>query len=149
MSERRRTWRPRPASGVRPTPSTLPPGPTGAGTESDPTGSPGVGARQVLMLIGLINTGGLDGYLPAIRAAIGERHQHRHRAQSNQAAARIEVGDRVRLGHDIRPPYLHGATGTVTGGAGQNVVVQPDEPNGRDATGQIRCPPLGPQPSPT
>ena len=101
MSKRRRTWRPRPALAVRPTPLTLLPVPTGAGTddhartESDPTSSPGVDAQQVLMLIGLINTGGLDEYLSAIQAAIGERHQHRHRAQSNQAAARIEVGDRT------------------------------------------------------
>ena len=57
MSKRRRTWRPRPALAVRPTPLTLLPVPTGAGTddhartESDPTSSPGVDAQQVLMLI--------------------------------------------------------------------------------------------------
>jgi hypothetical protein len=101
------------------------------------------------MLIGLISTGGLDEHLPVIQAAIGERHRHRHRAQSNQAAARIDIGDRVRLNHDIRPLYLHGATGTVIGWAGQRAIVQLDEPTGRFTNGQIRCPPLGLESLPT
>ena len=94
------------------------------------------------MLIGLITTGGLDEHLPAIQAAIGQRYRYRQHAQSHQAAARIEIGDRVTLGHDIRPFYLHGATSTITGWAGQSAIVQLDEPIGRFTTGQIRCPPL-------
>jgi len=101
------------------------------------------------MLIGLIATGGLDEHLPTIQAAIGERHRQRQRAQANKAAAQIAIGDRVRLNHDIRPLYLHGATGTVIGWAGQRVVVQLDEPTGRFTNGQIRCPPLGLEPLPT
>lgn len=148
MSKRkRRPSRPRPAAGARPTPLTLVSGPDeNASTVPDPTSSPGVDAQQIQMLIGLIATGGLDEHLPTIQAAIGERHHHRQRAQSNQAAARIAIGDRVRLGHDIRPLYLHGATGTVTGWAGQRVVVQLDASTGRFTTGQIRCPPLGLEP---
>lgn len=95
------------------------------------------------MLAGLITTGGLDEHLPAIQAAIAQRHRLRQRAHANQAAARIDVGDRVRLNHDIRPLYLHGATGTVIGWAGQRAVVHLDEPTGRFTNGQIRCPPLG------
>ena len=101
------------------------------------------------MLIGLIATGSLDEHLFVIQAAIGERHRHRQRAQSNHAAAQIDIGDRVKLNHDIRPLYLHGATGTVTGWVGQRVVVQLDEPTGRFTNGQIRCPPLGLEPLPT
>jgi hypothetical protein len=101
------------------------------------------------MLIGLIATGGRDEHLPTIQTAISERHRNLQRAQSHQAAARIDIGDRVRLNHDIRPLYLHGATGTVTGWAGQRVVVQLDEPTGRFTHGQIRCPPLGLEPLPT
>lgn len=101
------------------------------------------------MLIGLIATGGLDEHLPSIQAAIGERHRQRHRTQCHQAAARIDVGDRVRLNHDIRPLYLHGATGTVIGWAAQRAVVQLDHPTGRLTNGQIRCPPLGLEPLPT
>jgi hypothetical protein len=52
------------------------------------------------------------------------------------------VGDRVRINHSAKPNYLHGQTGTVTGWAGQNVVVQLDQPVGRFTTGELRCPPL-------
>jgi hypothetical protein len=110
--------------------------------------TPHVNAQQAQLLIGLIATGGLDEHLPALQTAIAERHRHRQRAQSNQAAARIQIGDRVQLGHDIRPLYLHGATGTVTGWAGQSAVIQLDEPIGRFTAGQIRCPPLGLKPLP-
>lgn len=105
--------------------------------------------QQIQILIGLIGTGGLDEHLTTIQAAIVERHRQRERARSNKAAAQIDIGDRVRLNHNIRPLYLHGATGTVTGWVGQRVVVQLDEPTGRFAHGQIRCPPLGLEPLPT
>lgn len=39
--------------------------------------------------------------------------------------------------------YLYGATGTLTGWASQNAIIQLDNPTGRFTTGQIRCPPLG------
>ena len=115
---------------------------------TDAPGSPQVNAQQAQLLIGLIAPGGLDEHLPAVQTATAERHRHRQRAQSNQAATRIQIGDRVRLGHDIRPLYLHDATSTVTGWAGQNAIIQLDEPIGRFTTGQIRCPPLGLQPLP-
>ena len=158
VSKRRRTSRrPHPAASQRPAPLALVPAPDPAGADPaqdptagpDPTTSAGIDHQQIQMLIGLIATGGLDEHLPTIGAAIGERHRQRQRAQSNQAAARIDIGDRVRLNHDIRPLYLHGATGTVTGWAGQRVVVQLDEPTGRFTNGQIRCPPLGLEPLPT
>jgi hypothetical protein len=54
--------------------------------------------------------------------------------------ASLRVGDRVRINHHAKPNYLHGQPGTVTGWAGQNVVVQLDQPVGRFTTGQLRCP---------
>lgn len=155
MSKRRRTSRrPHPAASPRPTPLALVPAPDPARADPDQnsTDRPDptrIDPQQIQMLIGLIATGSLDEHLPLIQAAIAERHRHRQRAQSNQAAARIDIGDRVRLNHDIRPLYLHGATGTVTGWAGQRVIVQLDEPTGRFTHGQIRCPPLGLDPLPT
>jgi hypothetical protein len=53
--------------------------------------------------------------------------------------ASLRVGDRVRINHSAKPNYLHGRAGTVTGWAGQNVVVQLDQPVGRFATGELRC----------
>jgi len=153
VSKRRRTSRrpgPPTAAGQRPAPLALVPAPDQAGADPDPgpdsTAGPDptkIDHQQIQMLIGLIATGGLDEHLPTIQTAIAERHRNLQRAQSHQAAAQIDIGDRVRLNHDIRPLYLHGATGTVTGWAGQRVVVQLDEPTGRFTHGQIRCPPLG------
>lgn len=155
MSKRRRTSR-RPPTAHGQTGAPLAPvgapGHAGASPGQSPGGDPdptGINHQQVQMLIGLIATGSLDEHLPTIQAAIGERHRNLHRAQSHQAAARIGIGDRVRLNHDIRPLYLHGATGTVIGWAGQRAVVQLDQPTGRFTHGQIRCPPLGLEPLPT
>src|SRR6266545_4647858 len=52
------------------------------------------------------------------------------------------INERVRLNHNAKPNYLHGRAGTVSGWAGQNVVVQLDQPVGRFTTGELRCPPL-------
>lgn len=100
-------------------------------------------AAQIQFLVGLIATGALDDHLGTLQVAIAQRHHDRQRAASHQAAARLQIGDRVLLNHEIRPLYLHGATGTVTGWAQQNAIVQLDTPTGRFTTGQIRCPPLG------
>ena len=153
MSKRRRTAR-RPRTGARQRTAPLAlvpaPGPTDPGASRPATTGPtDLGHQQIQMLIGLIATGGLDEHPSAISAALGERHHHLQRAQSNQAAAQIDIGDRVRVGHTVRPLYLHGAAGTVIGWAGQRVVVQLDQPIGRCVTGQVCCPPLGLEPLPT
>jgi hypothetical protein len=48
----------------------------------------------------------------------------------------------VRINHSAKPNYLHGRAATVSGRAGQNVVVQLDQPVGRFVTGELRWPPL-------
>ncbi len=101
-----------------------------------------VDTRQVQGLIGPIATGVLDEHLTTLQAALADRHRERWRISSRHAAATVEAGDRVRLAHGIRPLYLQGATGTVTGWAGQRAVVQLDEPTGRAIDGTVRCPPL-------
>ncbi len=154
MSKRRRT-KPRP----RATPPVAPerpglalvPSPDDAMTTAEPRPSTPatVDPDQVQHLVGIIVTGGLDVHLATVSAAIHERHRHLLRAQSHQAAAQIDIGDRVRLNHTLRPLYLHGATGTVVDWAGGRAVVQLDIPTGRFTTGEIRCPPLGLDPLPT
>ena len=67
---------------------------------------------------------------------------------SPSTLANLRVGDRVRINHHAKPNYLHGQPGTVTGWAGQNVIVQLDQPVGRFTTGQLRCPPLILEPLP-
>ena len=75
-------------------------------------------------------------------AVINERAQLLATARSMRTLASLRVGDRVRINHSAKPNYLHGQAGTVSGWAGQNVIVQLDQPVGRFVTGELRCPPL-------
>jgi len=140
-SKRRRQGPPRPTAGP-PSPRDQSPAELTLLPEPAPRGPGSAEKGQIQLLVGLIATGALDEYLGTLQAAITQRHRDRHRTASNQAAARLQVGDRVMLTHDVRPLYLHGATGTVTGWASQNVIIQLDNPTGRFTTGQLRCPPL-------
>ena len=83
-----------------------------------------------------------DDELAVLGAIINERTQLLATARSVTTLASLRVGDRVRINHSAKPRYLHGQSGTVTGWAGQNVVVQLDQPLGRFTTGELRCPPL-------
>lgn len=135
----------RPSGGHQPRPeprvgqlatSTTPSAPSGPSEESN-------AAAQLQVIVGLITTGTLDAHLGTLQAAISKRHQDRRREASNQAAAQFQVGDRVSLTNGIRPLYMQGATGTVTGWAQHNAIVHLDHPTGRFPGGEIRCPPLG------
>jgi hypothetical protein len=108
------------------------------GPEPEPLASGGIET-----LIGFIATGALDAHLAQLALAVRQRQQQLAIGHRIQALTGFAPGDRVRLNHQIRPLYLHDATGTVTGWAGQSIVVQLDAPAGRFTTGEIRCPPLG------
>lgn len=94
-------------------------------------------------LLDVIADGTYDDHLDAIEAAIERRRRDHHRAATHAAATALQIGDRVRFSHDVRPQYLHGATGTITGWAHTNAIVELDAPTGRFAYGQIRCSPVG------
>jgi ribosomal protein L21E len=64
-------------------------------------------------------------------AVINQRVRLLATARSMTTLASLRVGDRVRINHSAKPNYLHGRAGTVSGWAGQNVVVQLDQPIGR------------------
>lgn len=53
------------------------------------------------------------------------------------SAATLDIGHRVRIGHSVRPLYLHGRTGTITAWAGKSTVVVLDKPVGPYVT--ARC----------
>jgi ribosomal protein L21E len=89
-----------------------------------------------------IARGELDDELAVLGAVINERVRLLATAQSMTTLASLRVGDRVRINHSAKPHYLHGRAGTVSGWAGQNVIVQLDQPAGRFTTGELRCPPL-------
>jgi hypothetical protein len=96
----------------------------------------------VQAVVEAIARGELDDELAVLGAVINQRVRLLATAQSMTTLASLRVGDRVRINHSAKPNYLHGRAGTVTGWAGQNVIVQLDQPAGRFTTGELRCPPL-------
>ena len=96
----------------------------------------------VQAVVEAIARGELDQELGVLVAVINERVRLLATARSMRTLASLRVGDRVRINHSAKPNYLHGQAGTVSGWAGQNVVVQLDQPVGRFTTGELRCPPL-------
>jgi hypothetical protein len=96
----------------------------------------------VQAVVEAIARGELDDELAVLGAVINERVRLLATARSMTTLASLRVGDRVRINHSAKPNYLHGRAATVSGWAGQNVVVQLDQPVGRFTTGELRCPPL-------
>jgi hypothetical protein len=96
----------------------------------------------VQAVVEAIARGELDEELAVLGAVINQRVRLLATAHSMRTLASLRVGDRVRINHSAKPNYLHGRAGTVSGWAGQNVVVQLDQPVGRFTTGELRCPAL-------
>jgi ribosomal protein L21E len=96
----------------------------------------------VQAVVEAIARGELDEELGVLGAVINQRVRLLATARSMTTLASLRVGDRVRINHSAKPNYLHGRAGTVSGWAGQNVVVQLDQPVGRFTTGELRCPAL-------
>jgi hypothetical protein len=96
----------------------------------------------VQAVVEAIARGELDEELGVLGAVINQRVRLLATARSMTTLASLRVGDRVRINHSAKPDYLHGRAGTVSGWAGQNVIVQLDQSVGRFVTGELRCPPL-------
>ena len=107
-----------------------------------PAHAPAAPVDLVQAVVEAIARGELDEELGVLGAVINERVRLLATARSMRTLASLRVGDRVRINHNAKPNYLHGRAATVTGWAGQNVVVQLDQPAGRFKTGELRCPPL-------
>jgi hypothetical protein len=107
-----------------------------------PARAPAPPVDLVQAVVEAIARGELDQELAVLGAVINERAQLLATARSMRTLASLRVGDRVRINHSAKPNYLHGRAATVSGWAGQNVVVQLDRPVGRFVTGELRCPAL-------
>ena len=107
-----------------------------------PARVPAAPVDLVQAVVEAIARGELDEELGVLGAVINERVRLLATARSMTTLASLRVGDRVRINHSAKPNYRHGQAGTVTGWAGQNVVVQLDQPVGRFTSGELRCPPL-------
>jgi hypothetical protein len=110
--------------------------------QPSPARTPAAPIDLVQTVVEAIASGELDDELAVLGAVINERVRLLATARSMTTLASLRVGDRVQINHRAKPNYLHGRDGTVTGWAGQNVVVQLDQPVGRFTTGELRCPPL-------
>ena len=107
-----------------------------------PARTPAAPVDLVQAVVEAIARGELDDELAVLGAVINQRVRLLATARSMTTLASLRVGDRVRINHSAKPNYLHGRAGTVSGWAGQNVIVQLDQPVGRFTTGELRCPPL-------
>jgi hypothetical protein len=86
-------------------------------------------------------SGELDTQLPALVEAINRRWKTIQDQRTADAMAKLHVGDRVRINHDVSPQYLHGRCGEIHQIDNDRVVVCLDTPVGRFKSGHVRCPP--------
>lgn len=107
---------------------------------SSPGANPGTGPAHD-DLADRVLSGELDTELPVLIEAINRRWKIIHDQRTAAAMAKLRVGDRVRIGHDVSPQYLHGRHGEVHQIDHDQVVVCLDTPVGRFKSGHVRCPP--------
>jgi hypothetical protein len=95
-------------------------------------------------MLAVIEDGVVDPYLRRLGVAVRRRERQLVRKSEVDAAARFQVGDRVRLGPQVRPKYLRGVTATVAGWAHKNVLIRLEHRVGRYPAGvEISVSPLG------
>jgi hypothetical protein len=103
-----------------------------------PTTIPGC-PNAIETLVHLVTAGELDSELHLLYNTIGDRIEAIESARLANALARLSTGDRVRIGHDVRPGYLHGLPATVIRRGTETITIQLDHPVGKYADGCIRC----------
>jgi hypothetical protein len=94
----------------------------------------------------MIVSGQLDAELPLLYNTIGDRMEALASTKLALAMARLSIGDRVRIGHNVKPGYIHGQTATVIGRGVETITIRLDHPIGKFANGEIRCSPLAVEP---
>jgi hypothetical protein len=118
--------------------SASPPRPAG----SAPNDHPRLPPSAIETLVALVTAGELDGELHLLYNTIGDRIEAIEAARHANALARLSIGDRVRIGHDVRPGYLHGLPATVIRRGTDTITIQLDRPVGKYVDGCVRCSPL-------
>jgi len=53
--------------------------------------------------------------------------------------AGLSIGDRVRIGHDVRPGYVYGLPATAIRRGTDTITIQLERPAGEFGDGCIRC----------
>jgi hypothetical protein len=106
----------------------------------DPTTDPAayLAGVDVEPLFIAVRTGALDGHLERLASEVNERFAALDAIEETIAARHLRVGGRARLGHNLRPQYLHGRTVTIIAKEGEKWVVRLEEPVGRFTNADIR-----------
>jgi hypothetical protein len=99
------------------------------------TSSTGLEIEPVLLAI---RVGLLEDHLEAIVANAQARLDALEMAAKIIASATLKVGDRVELGHNLRPQYLHGKTARVIAQDGEKWIVRLEHPVGRFKNADLR-----------
>ncbi len=118
--------------------------PSGSSRPADPTSNdhPRLPPNAIETLVALVTAGELDSELHLLYNTIGDRIEAIEAARLANALARLSIGDRVRIGHDVRPGYVHGLPATVMRRGTDTITIQLDRPVGKFVDGCIRCSPL-------
>ena len=107
-----------------------------------PRGSTGARTASAILdvapLLLALHIGALDEHLLQIARVVNDRLKALEVIEELMAASRLHVGDRVRLGHNLRPQYLHGRSATVIAKDGEKWIVRLVEPVGRFVDGDLR-----------
>jgi hypothetical protein len=85
-----------------------------------------------------LRIGALDSHLEEIATLVNDRLAAITAVEELIAAGRLQVGNRVRLGHNLRPQYLHGRMVTIIAKDGEKWLVRLDEPVGRFTNADLR-----------
>ena len=89
-------------------------------------------------LLVALRLGALDDHLEEIATIVNDRIAALNAIDELVAASRLHVGDRVRIGHNLRPQYLHGRPATIVAKDGDKWIVRLDEPVGRFTNADLR-----------
>jgi len=96
------------------------------------------GGLDVEPLFAALLLGVLDEHLEEISTLVNNRIAVLNVIAELAAASRLHIGDRVRLGHNVKPLYLHGKNATIIAKDGEKWIVRLDEPVGRFTNADIR-----------
>ena len=122
--------------------STRPAAPRADLSETSPEEVAGILASSsgldVEPLLLAIRVGLLDDHLDRIVTTVQSRVDALEAAAQIIAIATLKVGDRVELGHNLRPQYLHGKAARVIAQDGDKWIVRLEHPIGRFKDADLR-----------
>jgi hypothetical protein len=98
----------------------------------------GTSEPHIEPLLVALHLGLLDDHLAQIAQVVNTRLKALDAVGELIASSRLHVGDKVRLGHNLRPQYLHGRSATLVAQDGEKWLVRLDESVGRFADDDLR-----------